>query len=173
MKIKQLLALFCFSLFALSGFAQTKEATRVEFEWEKIVPQVTKKAEVENYFGKPSKNCTLTCSYDTNFGKIFVFYRVEPTQVLYTCNPSSDTVGNFSISLTEAIPIEGLVEGLGWNLDKFDKTPRDAEIDVYSYAEKGIYFTTLNGQDGKELVTTIGYMPSYTTIKNKCIEKRR
>jgi hypothetical protein len=153
----------------LSDFAQTKEEKRAEFEWEKIVPLVTKKAEVENYFGKPDMKCILTCSYDTNFGKIFVFYEVEPSQVLYTCNPSSDTVGNFHIALTEAIPIEGL----GWNLDKFNKDPRDAEIDVYSYAEKGIYFTTVNGQDGKELVTTIGYMPSYTTIENKCIKKRR
>ncbi len=169
MKIKQLLALFCFSLFALSGFAQTEEAKRAEFEWEKIVPLVTKKAEVENYFGKPYKNCILTCRYDTNSGKIFVFYEVEPKQVLYTCNPSSDTVGNFQINLTEAIPIEGL----GWNLDKFDKFPRNAEIDVYRYAEKGIYFTTFNGQDGKELVSTITYEPSYTTIENKCIKKRR
>jgi hypothetical protein len=56
-------------------------------------------------------------------------------------------------------------------LDKFNKAPRDAEIDVYSYAEKGIYFTTFNGQDGKELVNTITYKPSYTNIKNKCIKK--
>jgi hypothetical protein len=87
--------------------------------------------------------------------------------VLYKCNPSFDTVSSFDITLTEAIPIEGL----GWNLDKFNKAPRDAEIDVYSYAEKGIYFTTFNGQDGKELVTTITYKPSYTNIKNKCIKK--
>jgi hypothetical protein len=168
MKIKQLLALFCFSLFALSGFAQTKEAKRTEFEWEKIVPLVTKKAEVENYFGKPYKDCILTCSYDTNSGRIFVYYGLEDSiQVLYKCNPSFDTVSSFGITLTEAIPIEGL----GWNLDKFDKTPRDAEIDVYRYAEKGIYFTTLNGQDGKELVNTISYKPSYTNIKNKCIKK--
>jgi hypothetical protein len=169
MKIKQLLALFCFSLFALSGFAQTKETKTAEFEWEKIVPLVTKKAEVENYFGKPSKGNIHSSIYDTNFGKIFVFYEVEPKQVLYTCNPSSDTVGNFSISLTEAIPIEGF----GWNLDKFDKFPRNAEIDVYRYAEKGIYFTTFKGQDGKELVNGISYEPSYTTIENKCIKKRR
>ena len=89
--------------------------------------------------------------------------------MLYTCNPSSDTVGNFQINLTEAIPIEGL----GWNLDKFDKFPRNAEIDVYRYAEKGIYFTTFNGQDGKELVDGISYEPSYTTMENKCIKKRR
>jgi hypothetical protein len=169
MKIKQLLALFCFSLFALSGFAQTKEAKRAEFEWEKIVPLVTKKAEVENYFGKPYKNCILTCSYDTNSGRIFVFYRglTESKDLPYTCNASSDTVSNFQITLTKAIPIEGL----GWNLDKFNKAPRDAEIYVYSYVEKGIYFTTFNGQDGKELVNTITYMPSYTNIKNKCIKK--
>ncbi len=171
MKIKQLLALFCFSLFALSGFAQTKEAKTAEFEWEKIVPLVTKKAEVENYFGKPYKGNIHSSRYDTNFGKISVYYGFEPKQVLYKCNPSFDTVSSFDISLTEAIPIEGLVEGLGWNLDKFDKTPRDAEIDVYRYAEKGIYFTTLNGQDGKELVNAISYEPSYTNIKNKCIKK--
>ncbi len=172
MKIKQLLALFCFSLFALSGFAQTKEAKRAEFEWEKIVPLVTKKAEVENYFGKPYMGNIHSSRYDTNFGKIFVYYGAEDSmRVDYKCNPSFDTVSSFHISLTEAIPIEGLVEGLGWNLDKFDKAPRDAEIDVYRYAEKGIYFTTLNGQDGKELVNTISYKPSYTNIKNKCIKK--
>jgi hypothetical protein len=172
MKIKQLLALFCFSLFALSGFAQTKEATRAEFEWEKIVPLVTKKAEVENYFGKPYMGNIHYSRYDTNFGKIFVYYGAEDSmRVDYICNPSFDTVSSFGITLTEAIPIEGLVEGLGWNLDKFDKAPRDAEIDVYRYAEKGIYFTTLNGQDGKELVNTISYKPSYTNIKNKCIKK--
>jgi hypothetical protein len=168
MKIKQLLALFCFSLFALSGFAQTKEAKRAEFEWEKIVPLVTKKAEVENYFGKPYMDRIHSSRYDTNSGRIFVFYGLEDSiQVLYKCNPSFDTVSSFDISLTEAIPIEGL----GWNLDKFNKAPRDAEIDVYSYAEKGIYFTTFNGQDGKELVSTISYKPSYTNIKNKCIKK--
>ena len=169
MKIKQLLALFCFSLFALSGFAQTKEAKRAEFEWEKIVPLVTKKTGVENYFGKPYMNCILTCSYDTNSGRIIVFYRglTESKDLPYTCNASSDTVSNFHITLTKAIPIEGL----GWNLDKFNKAPRDAEIYVYSYVEKGIYFTTFNGQDGKELVSTITYMPSYTNIKNKCIKK--
>ncbi len=167
MKIKQLLALFCFSLFALSGFAQTEEAKRAEFEWEKIVPLVTKKAEVENYFGKPYMDRIHFSSYDTNSGKIFVFYGFEPKQVLYKCNASSDTVSNFQITLTEAIPIEGL----GWNLDKFHKAPRNAEIDVYSYAEKGIYFTTFNGQDGKELVSTITYEPSYTNIKNKCVKK--
>jgi hypothetical protein len=169
MKIKQLLALFCFSLFALSVFAQTKEEKTAEFEWEKIVRLVTKKAEVENYFGKPEKNRILTCSYDTKFGKIFVSYGVEPTHMMYTCNPSSDTVGNFQINLTEARPIEGL----GWDLDKFDKFPRNAEIDVYRYYEKGFYFTTVNGQDGKEVVTTISYMPSYTTMENKCINKPR
>jgi hypothetical protein len=169
MKIKQLLALFCFLLFALSGFAQTKEATRAEFEWEKILPLVTKKAEVENYFGKPDRDCSHNCIYDTNFGKIFVSYGVEPKHMLYTCNPSSDTVGNFNITLTEAMPIEGL----GWDLDKFGKFPRNAEIDVYRYAEKGFYFTTVDGQDGRELVTGISYEPSYTTMKNKCIEKRR
>ena len=168
MKIKQLLALFCFSLFALSGFAQTEEAKRAEFEWEKIVPLVTKKAEVENYFGKPYKDCILTCSYDTNSGRIFVYYGAEDSmRADYICNPSFDTVSSFGITLTEAIPIEGL----GWNLDKFNKAPRDAEIYVYSYVEKGIYFTTFNGQDGKELVSTITYMPSYTNIKNKCIKK--
>lgn len=169
MKIKQLLALFCFSLFALSVFAQTKQAKTAEFEWEKIVPLVTKKAEVENYFGKPDRDNIHHSRYDTNFGKILVFYGDEPKHMLYTCNPSSDTVSSFGIILTEAIPIEGL----GWNLDKFDKFPRDAEIDVYRYAEKGIYFTTFNGQDGKELLNTISYEPSYTTMKNKCIEKRR
>lgn len=169
MKIKQLLALFCFSLFALSSFAQTKEEKRAEFEWEKIVPLVTKKAEVENYFGKPSKGNIHSSIYDTNFGKILVFYGVEPKHMLVTCNPSSDTVGNFHITLTEAIPIEGL----GWNLDKFSKFPRNAEIDVYNYAEKGISFTTFNGQDGKELVDGISYEPSYTTLENKCIMKRR
>jgi hypothetical protein len=153
----------------LSGFAQTKEAKRMEFEWEKIVPLVTKKAEVENYFGKSSVRRSDVSMHDTNSGKITVYYGLEPKHMLYTCNPSSDTVGNFHIALTEAIPIEGL----GWDLDKFDKFPRNAEIDVYRYAEKGIYFTTVDGQDGKELVTTISYEPSYTTMENKCIEKRR
>lgn len=169
MKIKQLLALFCFSLFALSGFAQTKEAERAEFEWEKIVPLVTKKAEVENYFGKSYVNRIDVGRYDTNSGKISVYYGLEPKHMFYTCNPSSDTVGNFHIALTEVIPIEAL----GWDLDKFDKFSRDAEIDVYRYAEKGIYFTMVNGRDGKELVTSISYEPSYTTMENKCIKKRR
>jgi hypothetical protein len=153
----------------LSGFAQTKEAKTAEFEWEKIVPLVTKKAEVENYFGKPYRDSVLFSSYDTNSGRISVFYRgLEDSKELpYKCNASSDTVRDFHITLTKAIPIEGL----GWNLDKFNKAPRDAEIYVYSYVEKGIYFTAFNGQDGKELVTTITYKPSYTNIKNKCIKK--
>src|SRR5688500_17289912 len=128
MKIKQLLALFCFSLFALSGFAQTKEAKRAEFKWEKIVPLVTKKAEVENYFGKPYVEGIHHSRYDTNFGEISVFYGVDNSmRADYKCNPSSDTVSSFQITLTEAIPIESL----GWNLDKFDKFTRNAEIDSY------------------------------------------
>ena len=91
MKIKQLLALFCFSLFALSGFAQTKEAKTAEFEWEKIVPLVTKKAEVENYFGKPYKETfilvgmilTLEKSLfimESNQNRCFTHVILHPTQ---------------------------------------------------------------------------------------------
>ncbi len=171
MKIKQLLALFCFLLFALSGFAQTKEAKRAEFEWEKIIPLVTKKAEVENYFGKPSKGHTDTSIFDTNSGKIFVYYRgLEVSERMPDkCNISRDTVITLGIDLTKAIPIEEL----GWELDKFNKTLRNDGVYVYAYMENGIgiYLSVFNGQDGKELVSSIGYQPSYLNIKNKCIMK--
>lgn len=171
MKIIQLLALFCFSLFALSGFAQTKEAKRTEFEWEKIVPLVTKKAEVEDYFGKPYKGHADTSIFDTNSGKLFVFYRgLEVSERMPDkCNISRDTVISFAIDLTKAIPIEEL----GWDLDKFSKTIRKDGVYVYAYMEKGIgtYLSVFNGQDGKQLVRDIGYQPSYLNIKNKCVKK--
>jgi len=168
MKIKQLFALFCFSLFALSGFAQTKEAKRVEFEWEKVVPLVTKKAEVENYFDKPYFENGNVSTFKFNLGRILIWYIGAEDSEKTNCkwNVSPDTVQGFSISLPEPIPISSLK----YDLSKFEKTPNDDGRLIYTNLKRGVSFATEETKDGEEVVV-IRYEPSYADVKNKCVKK--
>lgn len=164
-----------FVCFLLLGFltksiiAQDK-SRETQNEWEKIVPLVTKKADVEKYFGKTYLENKYMSIYNSNFGRIFVTYygSIKLEDFTYECNVSSDTVFSYEIALTKRME----VSEFSWNLDKFEKSPQDDGQYVYSNIKSGISFTVADIGGGKEMVTNLRYEISAENKKMKCFEKK-
>lgn len=151
-------------------FAQNVIQEKEKFEWEKIIPLITKKAEVEKYLGKPlSEDENVSAIYDTKFERITVWYNgaKEPDGLVCNWNISLDTVISYRISLTERMPISKFK----YDLSKFERTPNDDGRLIYTNLQKGISFAVDKTKDGEEEIALIQYTPSQADIKSKCIQK--
>ncbi|HEX8734111.1 MAG TPA: hypothetical protein VF721_02235 [Pyrinomonadaceae bacterium] len=175
MKIKASSVLFwlCLYLFASSAVAQTQEKRKPLYEWERIVPLVTKKAEVEDYFGKPyleSKNGYVSF-YKSGFGRITVYYygATDLEKAAYKCNVSRDTVSSYDITLAERIPLSSLV----WNLNQFERTPGDDGRWIYDNLMTGVSFSVESPDEKTEEVVEISYEPSARQREQLCQKNQK
>lgn len=167
-----------FLLFS-TAIGQEKLQDETKYDWEKIVPLVTKRAEVEEWFEKldiKSKYETKTdyvVTYKSKDGNITVWYGGAKSSSKSQCewNVSLDTVKSFTIALPFGIPLSKLK----YNLSEFEKEiNREDEIQTwYTNSEKGIFFITYEIKDEGQLVTAIKYTPTLADKKNKCSKPRK
>lgn len=171
MKIKVLSVLSCLFIFAQSALAQTVEKRKSEYEWEKIVLLVTKKAEVEDYFGKPFTGNGYVSFYRTGFGTIMVLYygSTDSKETEYKCNVSLDTVSAYRITLSKHIP----VSSLEWNLNQFEKTAGDDGRYIYNNLMTGVSFSVEAADEGTEQVVSISYDPSARKKEQLCQKSKK
>lgn len=153
------------SLTSAQNIIQKKE----KFDWEKIIPLVTKRAEIEEFYGKPFTENGYVSFYRTGFGSILVMYygSKDLEKASFTCSVSLDTVSSYNISLSKRI----FVSNLGWKLNRFENKAGDDGRLIYYNEEKGISFVVEVAEDGKEEVVAISYEPPIEDKKNKCVEK--
>lgn len=160
-----------FVLFVLNvlAFSQVTIQRKEKFDWEKVIPLITTKDEVEKYFGKPKEeDIQISAVFNTEFGIILIFYNgaKQPDDQKCKFNVSSDTVYSMSISLTTRL----LVSNLDIDFSKYEKNITHLERYVYTNKQKGISFVVDPTERGEEIVM-IYYTPSCENIKRFCIKK--
>lgn len=156
--------LFVINLTSVKCLMQEKEL----FEWERIVLLDTKKAEVEESFGKPEKESKRFSFYNIKSGRLIIFYygAQDTEKAIYKCNAVFDMVLSYEIIPSKSI----IVSTLPWDLNRFEKNPGDDGRYVYSSLKKGISFSVERLEDGQEKVHTIRYDPSADIIEKKCTQ---
>jgi hypothetical protein len=141
-----------------------------KYEWEKIIPLVTKKSEVEKLFGKPFfefKN-GVSFVYNTKFGKLGVLYTNAKESEKSECkwNVDPDTVEGLWISLSDNI----LLSKSKYDLSLFEKELGHLKDFSYQNKEKGISIFGYISKIGEEWVSSISYYPTLEDKRCKCIK---
>lgn len=160
------LFLLCLVKLTKPTFSQSSIQTDQKYEWEKIILLVTKKAEVENFFGKPVlEQNGISGIYQIREGKIRVWYAgAKDPGLICDWQVTIDTVVTYEVSLSEGL----ILSKTKFDLKKFEKTPGDDGGTTYTYAEKGISFTAFDKENGEEIILVIQYNPPDVNIKQKC-----
>jgi hypothetical protein len=167
MKARLFWVLFCSCFLSFPIFSQNKESKAIGFEWEKIVPFVTKRAEVEALLGKPVESHVFSI-YIAKFGVTFVSYygAGDKQDAGDKCRVSPDTVRSLNVRLNEPFPISTL----NWDLNKFEKSPQDDGHQVYWNYKTGVSFSVWELENGQEEVRSFRYERS-DEAKKKCVQK--
>lgn len=157
-------------LFIFAGHISAQTTVR-PFDWEQIIPLVTKKIEVENILGKPFFEDRYVSAYNLEKGKITVWYygTRKPDTSEYRCNISLDTVSSFSISLLDRIN----VSALEFDLRKFKKEEGHTSERRYTDDENGISFDVDQTEDGLEWVKSFDYYGSRSKVKTLCSREQK
>lgn len=169
------IVIICFSL--LQGFSQECKQTQDNYNWEKIIPLVTKEADVQKFYGEPTLVMGYSKIYQTDFGGIVVLYNGGKDTEKPICESdkvSPDNVYDFLITLTKPIQLSELKYDLKYDLTNYEsknyeRIPSDSGTIEYLNTKKGIRFIThFDDESGEELVTRIHYFPSESDLKNNC-----
>lgn len=165
--------LFLWLMFALTIIIATKSVaaqnagqTVEKPSWEKITPLVTKQAEVEKLFGNPIFRNGYISSYNSNFGKVAVWYAGVKNSEGQSCQwgVPFDTVLSYTASFSGGLPISKI----NYDLSEFKKEEYRPEQVEYSNLEKGVSFVANMTDEGEWLIISIDYFPTLATKKNKC-----
>ena len=160
------LFLLCLMITTKPTFSQSSIQTNQKYDWEKIILLVTKKAEVEKFFGKPIlEQNGIIGVYQIREGKLLVWYAgAKDAGLICDWQVTVDTVVTYEVSLSEGL----ILSKTEFDLNKFEKTSGDDGGTTYTYAEKGISFTAFDKENGEEIILVIKYNPPANNIKQKC-----
>lgn len=150
-------------IFIAHGMGQ---GTKAPYEWEQIIPLVTKKSEVGRLFGKPFLENGYVSAYTTEKGKLTVWYygarNLETADC--KCSISLDTVSSFSMSLFHRMA----VSNLKFDLKRFSKDGYPAGEQRYINEADGISFDVDTAGDGSEWVKSFTYHASKNSTEALC-----
>ncbi len=141
------------------------------YKWQRIVPLVTKRSEVEALLGPPVRGTGYILTYETQDEGIMIWYGgVKPRQD-ETCrwNIPSDTVFSFVVGPKKQM----LVSDVKFDLKNFSKF-KDPEIgdQIHYFDDRdGIRFSTTM-TNGEEVIGNISCAPKDVDTKKYCGQKR-
>jgi hypothetical protein len=160
------------SVLGFATFPGTNAQDQGKYEWEKIVPLVTSKGQVEELFGKPIyEDPLVAATYPTKFGKLTVWYlgAADPDDLECRWNLPMDTVGSIYVAL--AMPIS--VSRSGYDLKKFDRSTTHVGRIVYTNLSIGLSFVVDKVEGGGEEISALTYSPTKKQIECNCTKKTR
>jgi len=156
-------------LFLMINSVSAQNIVRDEkYEWEKIIPLVTKKSEIEKLYGKSIFDFENGVSfvYQTKFGKLGIRYKGKNdlTNNLCKWKIEPDTVISYRVSLSENI----LVSKFKYDSNLFEKEFGHEGDFSYGNNEIGLTFFGYFSDTKEEWISTIYYYPTLADEKSKC-----
>ncbi len=126
--------------------------------WRGIVPLHSTRMDVERLLGSPRESRGVASTYETENGKVLVFYSADPCKKDEEWNVPRDTVVSFTVSPKAKLPITDL------KLDTANyKRVLDHHVQgivYYFNKEQGIRIETRQLEGGREDVNSITYEPA-------------
>jgi hypothetical protein len=141
------------------------------YKWQRIVPLVTKRSEVEALLGAPVRGSGYILTYETQDEGIMIWYGGAKTSQDDPCrwNIPSDTVFSFVVGPKKKM----LVSDVKFDLKNFSKF-KDPEIgDHFHYFDfqDGIRFSTWM-TNGEEVIGSFSCAPNEVDTKKYCGQKQ-
>lgn len=158
------------------GLAQDCMQDEQKYEWEKIIPLITKETDVQKLYGEPYLVNGYIRDYRTEFGTVSVLYNGIKDTSKQICEGyvSIDTVYDFSVRLKQPIPLAKFNYDLkNYESKGYQRIVNDSGIIEYLNTRKGLRIITHPTEnDEDEVVVSIWYSPTEVDKKSKCIKKK-